>query len=144
MGEWEPLVRGGNSSYPMEQQQMPQGNSVFNFLRDYNYKRHGTTMGEYWEKDNAKFDVGNPNIVERAWRGFNPLTSLGSALGDVHTSASRGDPIGAVIGGADAMPLYALPFKTIAGTVGKVLGKDITKQLGVNEAGEQWQSLMNR
>ena len=61
-------------------------------------------VGQYWADDNAEFERSNPTGLQRAWRGVNPMTGLGSALGDMHTAAGQGDLGGMAMAGVQAIP----------------------------------------
>jgi hypothetical protein len=66
----------------------------------------GDMVGKYWAQDNARFDATNPNSLQRMWRGVNPITGLGSSIGDVYEGVSNGRPGQAALGAASAVPLF--------------------------------------
>lgn len=61
-------------------------------------------VGQYWADDNAEFERSNPTGLQRAWRGVNPLTGFGSALGSMHSAAGQGDLGGMAEAGIQAIP----------------------------------------
>ena len=61
-------------------------------------------VGQYWADENAEFERSNPTGLQRAWRGVNPMTGFGSALGDMHTAAGQGDLGGMAMAGVQAIP----------------------------------------
>ena len=83
------------------------------------------SAGEYWSKDNAKFEGTDPSIPNRIWRSMNPMTALGSAMGSMHDAASTGDLTGATLATADAVPFLAA--LKLLGVPGKGLVKASTK-----------------
>lgn len=83
-------------------------------------------VGEYWKQDNAAFEETNPSLRQRVVRSLNPMTSFGSALGSMHTSAGRGDIPGMSLSMLEALPLFGT-LKTVA-TAGKGLTKGGVRQ----------------
>lgn len=111
--------------------------SDFDWLRNYPKQ-----VGEYWQKDNAKFDATNPSIVARAARGLNPVTGFGSALGDMYTSAGKGSFAGMALATADALPMFGFGLKTISGLKRVVPKSTVAQQLSTNELAEQYQNYL--
>ena len=71
-------------------------------------------VGPYWSRSNAEFEQGNPSFMARIGRGVNPMTSLGSALGQVHDGVSQGNVVDLALGVAQATPMFA-GLKTVLG-----------------------------
>jgi len=69
-------------------------------LRDFS-----DMVGGYWAEGNARFERSNPSLAQRVGRVINPLTGLGSAVGDMYTSAGKGDVAGMGLAAASAAPL---------------------------------------
>ena len=67
----------------------------------------GRTTGDYWSRDNATFEKGDPSLGSRLVRAINPMTSFGSALGSMHDAAGQGlKPADTAIALLQAMPAY--------------------------------------
>ena len=66
----------------------------------------GDMVGKYWANDNAQFESSNPSTLRRLGRAFNPMTGLGSALGNFYTSVGNGDWTGSGLAAASAMPMF--------------------------------------
>ena len=101
-------------------------------------------VGPYWSRSNAEFEQGNPSFMARMGRGVNPMTGLGSALGQVHDGVSQGNVMGSVLAAVQAMPMFA-GLKTVlgpaAGASKEVVAQQVPsllatlKGFGVNTAG---------
>ncbi len=63
-------------------------------------------VGGYWSSDNAQFEAGSPSTMQRIGRAFNPVTSLGSAIGAMHDAAGQGDVAGMGLAAAQAIPVF--------------------------------------
>jgi len=102
-------------------------------------------VGPYWAQSNAEFDAGNPGLLQRAARTINPVTALGSALGDMHTAAGQGDVVGMALATANALPGFATTRTVLTTGTGAVkagiaqvpnlqaLLAGLTANIGVNE-----------
>jgi len=102
-------------------------------------------VGPYWAQSNAEFDAGNPGLLQRAARTINPVTALGSALGDMHTAAGQGDAVGMALATANALPGFATMRTVLTPGTGAVkagiaqvpnlqsLLAVLTANIGVNE-----------
>lgn len=102
-------------------------------------------VGPYWAQSNAEFDAGNPGLLQRAARTINPVTALGSALGDMHTAAGQGDAVGMALAIANALPGFATTRTVLTPGTGAVkagiaqvpnlqsLLAVLTANVGVNE-----------
>lgn len=103
----------------------------------------GRTTGEYWAEDNARFEKTDPNFGDRVWRGLNPITGLGSALGQVHSGMSNGDFLGAAFGGLQSIPGFAMtkmrytmtPIVRTKGIEGDVISGG---QAGMRKVSDWW------
>lgn len=97
----------------------------------------GTSIGEYWSGDNAKFEAGNPGMMARVGRSLNPMTGLGSAVGAMHDGASKGSFRDMGIAVAQAVPAFAAAktAKTIAGPMTVVDGAKTAKHVAAVSAG---------
>ena len=68
----------------------------------------GSNIGPYWSKSNADFNATDPNFAQRVLRQVNPVTGLGSIVGQFHDNVSNGN-FGQA--GLDAMAaVNPLPF----------------------------------
>ena len=56
-------------------------------------RKFGTDTGSHWSRDNAVFEQTNPAFQDRVLRAVNPMTSFGSALGNMHDAAGKGFPL---------------------------------------------------
>ena len=76
---------------------------------------------KYWAADNARFEKTDPSLIARIGRSLNPLTGFGSAMGDMHTSASEGDGTGMALAALGAVPAFG------AMRVVRLPGRGLTK-----------------
>lgn len=65
-----------------------------------------TRAGEYWSEDNARFEAGQPNALERVVRSVNPMTALGSAMGSMRDAASDGNKLAMALSMFGALPVF--------------------------------------
>lgn len=80
------------------------------------YLDFGRTSGDYWSKDNAKFEATNPSFMDRVGRAVNPMTSFGSALGAWSDAAGKGFPVtetGAAL--MQALPTFGSVARVLSG-----------------------------
>lgn len=99
-------------------------------------------VGDYWKGDNDKFEAKNPGMVDRVMRTMNPMTGLGSALGEARRASINKDPAGLAIAAASGIPAFAatkmLPAaKTLAGYMPAQVGVDSARSavgIGANAA----------
>ena len=70
----------------------------------YNYL--AKDVPEYWSESNRAFDAAEPSVFWRAVRVANPVTSFGSALGDMRDSAEDRDGWGMGLAAASALPTF--------------------------------------
>lgn len=71
-------------------------------------------VGPYWSNSNAEFESTNPNFPQRVARQLNPITGLGSNLGQMHVAASTGSLPRAAMAVAGAVPAFAA-MRAVAG-----------------------------
>lgn len=69
--------------------QTPLSKSVFQSMLDYAQR-----MGEAGAYQNAEFERTDPGLLRRIGYGLNPLTSLSSVVGQMHSAANAGDELG--------------------------------------------------
>ena len=97
-------------------------------------------VGEYWSKDNAEFESGNPGLMARTGRALNPLTGFGSAVGAMHDAAGQGSIRDMGIAAVQSIPVFgavravAPTLKTAAG-LAPSLGKTAIAGSGSVAAG---------
>lgn len=115
----------GNTFTPMAVPQLRDGGDL------------GTTIGEYWSGDNARFEAGNPGMMARVGRSLNPMTGLGSAVGAMHDGASKGSFRDMGVAAAQAVPAFAAvkTAKTIAGPAVMADGARTAKHVAAVSAG---------
>lgn len=73
----------------------------YNLLRQFS-----DTTGGYWAGDNEAFAKTDPSFLQRAERTFNPMTGLGSALGEMYKAAGNGDLPSGALAAMSAMPAF--------------------------------------
>ena len=71
-------------------------------------------VGPYWSASNAEFEATNPNFPQRVVRQLNPVTGLGSNLGQMHDAASTGSLPQAAMATVGALPMFAA-LRSVAG-----------------------------
>lgn len=76
---------------------------------------------KWWAEDNARYEATDPSFGGRLARSLNPMTGLGSAMGQMHTSAEAGDSTGMVLSLLQALPMYGVVRAM------QVPGKGLTK-----------------
>lgn len=91
---------------------MRKSKNLVNEVQRHGYSNGGIInpldgVGEYWSNSNAQFEARNPNLLQRGLRAINPITGLGSAVGNMHDAASAGSVRDMAIAAAQAMPLFA-------------------------------------
>jgi len=82
-------------------------------------------VGDFWSKDNQRFEDSNPTAAERLSRASNPMTSLGSAIGSTKDAAERGNGLGVGLAALSSLPLIGGPAKG---------GVELAKQAAVSVA----------
>ena len=70
----------------------------------YNYL--AKDVPEYWSESNRAFEASDPSAFWRTVRVVNPVTSFGSALGDMRDSAEDRDGWGMGLAAASALPTF--------------------------------------
>ena len=70
----------------------------------YNYL--AKDVPEYWSESNSAFEAADPSAFWRTVRVVNPVTSFGSALGDMRDSAEDRDGWGMGLAAASALPTF--------------------------------------
>ena len=74
------------------------------------------STAKYWAADNAQFEKTDPTLLDRIGRSLNPLTGIGSAIGEMHTTSGEGDGVGMALAGLSAVPAFgAVRAVTIPG-----------------------------
>ena len=112
--------------------------SLFEILASMGKATPFPDAAEYWSRDNAQFEGGNPTFMARAGRSLNPVTGFGSAMGAMHDGASAGSPRDMGVAFLQALPLFgatklaALPMQSIKDAA--ALAVPTAKALGVGTA----------
>ena len=76
-------------------------NGLADLFRDFS-----DSVGGYWSDSNRQFDSTNPGVFDRIVRTINPVTGLGSAVGDLYDSSQKGDLTGMALSAFSAMPTF--------------------------------------
>ena len=75
---------------------------------------------QYWAKDNANFEAGDPSFGSRFVRALNPVTAFGSAMGAMHTAAGNGDKTGMALAAAQAVPVFGAMRSVVTPAMGAI------------------------
>lgn len=96
----------------------------------------GRGVGEYWAADNARYQQQHPGVMASMQRSLNPVTGLGSAIGQMYQSAQAGDEVGMALAALSATPVFAAAkgVKGLNGMVRQALPVATGKRIGGNMA----------
>lgn len=91
-----------------------------------------SALGKSWADDNTQAAENNPSTLAGLWRGVNPLTGYGSALGNAYTASREGDLVGVGLAALSAVPVFGslTALKSTATGAAPFLGKFISPALG--------------
>lgn len=84
-----------------------------------------TDSAKWWQQDNQRFERTDPNILDRVGRSLNPMTALGSAMGEMQSGGEEGDKAKMIMALLQALPMFGV-LKTVS-VPGKGLQKAGTK-----------------
>jgi hypothetical protein len=90
-------------------------------------------IGPAWADHNKEFNDSNPSAFKKALHSLNPLTGLGSAVGDMHTAAGKGDHMGMAMAGASAIPAFGA-FKALQKAVSPTVVSEILAKLKTDKS----------
>ena len=77
--------------------------TALQFLKDM---KPTPEMGNYWSQSNAEASKADPSVMAGLIRSLNPVTGLGSAMGNVYDAANQGSIPGVVLGGLSGLPVF--------------------------------------
>ncbi len=97
--------------------------TALQFLKDM---KPTPEMGQYWSQSNAEAAKANPSVMAGLVRSLNPITGLGSAMGNVYDAANQGSIPGTMLGGISALPV----FGKLGLTKAAVMGAPVAPVLG--------------
>lgn len=80
--------------------------NLLDALAAYARKTPFPEAGEYWSGDNARFEAGNPTLLDRVARTLNPMTGFGSAMGAMNDAAEAGSVRDAGLAFLQSLPLF--------------------------------------
>lgn len=63
---------------------------------------------KWWQQDNRRFENTNPSMLARVGRTLNPMTALGSAMGDMQSGGEAGDKTQMAMALLQALPLFGV------------------------------------
>ncbi len=63
---------------------------------------------EWWQQDNQRFEGTNPNLLDRVGRSLNPMTALGSAMGEMQSGGETGDKTRMAMALLQALPMFGV------------------------------------
>lgn len=67
-----------------------------------------TDSAKWWQQDNQRFERTDPNILDRVGRSLNPMTALGSAMGDMQSGGETGDKTKMAMALLQALPMFGV------------------------------------
>lgn len=65
-----------------------------------------TDSAKWWQQDNQRFEHTNPSMLARVGRTLNPMTALGSAMGDMQSGGEAGDKTQMAMALLQALPMF--------------------------------------
>lgn len=81
------------------------GDTVNNLISRIPSSDYMRGIGEHWSQSNAEAAKADPSAMAGLARAINPVTGLGSAIGNVYDAAEQGSVPGMLLGGTSAMPV---------------------------------------
>lgn len=67
-----------------------------------------TDSAKWWQQDNRRFESTDPNLLDRVERSLNPMTALGSAMGEMQSGSETGDEAQMVMALLQALPMLGV------------------------------------
>lgn len=67
-----------------------------------------TDSAKWWQEDNQRFEGTDPNLLDRVGRTLNPMTALGSAMGEMQSAAEVGDKTRMAMALLQALPMFGV------------------------------------
>ena len=82
------------------------GDTVNNLISRIPSSDYMRGIGEYWSQSNTEAAKADPSPMAGLVRAINPVTGLGSAIGNVYDAAEQGSIPGMLLAGISAMPVF--------------------------------------
>ena len=67
-----------------------------------------TDSAKWWQQDNQRFEDTDPNLLDRVGRSLNPMTALGSAMGDMQSGGETGNKTQMAMALLQALPMFGV------------------------------------
>ena len=77
-------------------------------LKALDYMGNFRDSAKWWQQDNQRFEGTNPNLLDRVGRSLNPMTALGSAMGEMQSGAEAGDKTQMAMALLQALPVFGV------------------------------------